>query len=427
MLDGSQTLVRIPESQAQQARWESISMSLVQRSAATCRSQRPSVSLSICWLWLIWISLQSFGFGQDAPIAERFRLADSSGDGFLSFMEFRAYLKNHTDLSSPARELFIRVDVNQDRRISAEEFARWLSDEKPPGTTANAQPFPIPDPGPDYVLFQRADQPLDDAKIYSAIFHRHAEYHQKFPLPNAIDLKNVPRQYQGRLPLVEPSGLGLDLACRATVLIGGGKNEDDFFTGGGVIVSPDGLCVTNYHLAKFFNDGLTVLLADGRATRATALLAANRQHDLALLKLEGNDFPWVPLAKQAPRMADPIRMIHHSENRFFTYDQGYVKRYPLIVGDPWLEISAPFAPGGSGCGIFNQNWELVGLVCVITVGDGPAIAMESMAEEEAEIENSGEDANEHAGQEDEFGSDITAIVVRLAVPLSALRNLWTMN
>ncbi len=370
---------------------------------------------------------QSLAIGQATSNDARFRLADTSGDGVLSFLEFRNYLKNHTDLARPARELFIQLDVDQDRQISAEEFARWLSDDKPQGTTSAAQPFPIPDPGPGYTLYQRADQPLDDAKIYSAIFHRHAEYHQKYSPPEAIDLKKVPRQYQGRLPLVDPSGAGLDLACRATVLIGGGKDENDFFTGGGVIVSPDGLCVTNYHLAKFFNDGLTVLLADGRATRATALLAANRQQDLALLKLEGSDFPWVPLAKQAPRMADPIRMIHHSENRFFTYDQGYVKRYPLIVGDPWLEISAPFAPGGSGCGIFNQNWELVGLVCVITVGDGPAIAMESMAEEEAETENSGEDAHGVSAEGDEFGSDITTIVVRLAVPLSALRNLWTMH
>ncbi len=423
----SRTFVMIRDSKTRVARWAIVTRLLDQRVAAMSLSQRRHDLRLICCFCLIWISLQGLGIGQAAPLDERFRLADSNGDEVLSFIEFRAYLKNHSELSRPARELFIQLDVNQDRQLSAEEFARWVSGDKPPTTHAETQPFPIPDPGPGYVLFQRADQPLDDAKIYSAIFHRHAEYYQKFPLPAAIDLKNVPRQYQGRLPLVDPSGSGLELACRATVLIGGGKNEEDFFTGGGVIVGPDGLCVTNYHLAKFFNDGLTVLLADGRATRATALLAANPQQDLALLKLEGSDFPWVPLAKQAPRMADPIRMIHHSENRFFTYDQGYVKRYPLIVGDPWLEISAPFAPGGSGCGIFNQNWELVGLVCVITVGDGPAIAMESMAEDEAESENIGEEANEHSEEQDEFGSDITAIVVRLAVPLSALRNLWTMN
>ncbi|MFO0942190.1 MAG: hypothetical protein U0930_15750 [Pirellulales bacterium] len=54
-----------------------------------------------------------------------------------------------------------------------------------------------------------------------------------------------------------------------------------------------------------------------------------------------------------------------------------------------MEISAPFAPGGSGCGIFNQELQLIGLVCYISIGDGPSIASEPLADTEEDPQSTG--------------------------------------
>jgi len=152
-----------------------------------------------------------------------------------------------------------------------------------------------------------------------------------------------------------------DVFCRATMVLIGGGAPDKMSVGGAVIVSPDGLAVTNFHIATLFNERIIGLLSDGCVVRVTKFLAGNPLTDVALVQLDKRDLPWVPVAQTAPEMADSIVMIHHTENRFYTYDRGYIKRYPMIGTKPWMEISADFAPGGSGCGVFNSNHELVGL------------------------------------------------------------------
>jgi len=95
-------------------------------------------------------------------------------------------------------------------------------------------------------------------------------------------------------------------------------------------------------------------------------------------------------------------------------------RYPMIGTDPWMEISADYAPGGSGCGIFNANNELVGLVSMVTFGDGPTLGepmdMDEIAEQEKlEME---EDYQEEGPQ------DPTMLLVKHAVPLVAIQGLF---
>lgn len=376
----------------------------------------------VVWALLLLCCALPLHSQQITETDKAFRKADKNDDGKLSFIEFRDFLRAQNDLNvkSP-RQLFTDIDRDQDRLLSAAEFRAWLEGTGDESTKSDSEAFPIPDPGPGYVLFSGLDQPIDDAKAYAAIYYRSMEMKESHANLSAIKMAEIPKHTAVPFSQAHVQS-SMELACRATVVIAGGKSDDDFFTGGGVIISPGGLCLTNYHIAKAFNDGLTVVLADGRATRPLEIVAANREMDVALIRLEGEDFTWVPIARSAPPMADEIKMIHHSENRFYTFDQGYVKRYPRIGGEAWLEISAPFAPGGSGCGVFNSNWELVGLVCVITVGDGPAIALDSMAEDLVEEENSDDDVAE---EEDDFGFDITAIVVRLAVPWSALKDLFS--
>ena len=80
-----------------------------------------------------------------------------------------------------------------------------------------------------------------------------------------------------------------------------------------------------------------------------------------------------------------------------------------------MEVSAEYAPGGSGCGLFNKKHELVGLVSSITMGDGPDLASDdSLENEDSELEEWGED------EPVTFG----ALVVKHAVPWSAIHSLW---
>ncbi len=200
-----------------------------------------------------------------------------------------------------------------------------------------------------------------------------------------------------------------------------------------MIVSPDGLALTNYHVASEYNGKLIGLLSDGRLVRVIKVLAGDLASDTALVQLDRKDLPYVPIATKQPSAAEDLIAIHHTESRYYTYDRGYVKRYPLIRGKPWMEISAEYAPGGSGCGIFNAEHELVGLVSMIMVGDGPSIAEQDLTEPISDPEAGEQPGEQNAANSEgdsttdpesqSMDAEAGMLVIKLAVPLQAIQSL----
>jgi hypothetical protein len=296
------------------------------------------------------------------------------------------------------------------------------------------------DPGPEFVPYDPLRPIIDDAAVYGATYHRHMELTRDATPWAKLELGRLPLALGGAAPPwreLEGDERPRELAelVAATLIIAAGEG-DDFFTAGAVLISPDGLALTNYHVGEYIRDKMTALSSDGRCRRVTQLLAGNAVTDTALIRIEGEDLPWVPLAKTPPAAGEEIVVVHHPENRFYTFDRGYVMRYSLVGGVPTMEISAPYAPGASGCGIYNAQRELVGLVSSIAVGDGPYLA-DSFGDFDAEPldhDDAGEGEAEGEGEGEEIedldllddASDLLAmdtLVVKHAVPLRSLLEL----
>jgi S1-C subfamily serine protease len=133
---------------------------------------------------------------------------------------------------------------------------------------------------------------------------------------------------------------------------------------GGVIISPDGLVLTNYHVmdakeAIVFG----AMTAEGQIFGIERVLAASKRDDVALVKLlDAKDLPCVPLS---PRISagDELFVLSHPDGHFYTLTRGYLARKYLIPREQVqrLQITADFAKGSSGSGIFNVRGELIGL------------------------------------------------------------------
>ncbi len=374
------------------------------------------------------------GFGSTLPLANTagaqlpigFEFADADRSGSISIDELTDYLSARLkDIEVPYERVFEGIDTDHNKQLSESEFDKRhkvLDEVLGPDWSGQGLGFTMPpDPGPDYVLFSGLDRPIDDLKVYSAVHHR---YQEELGQTDArwrtsgwqpIDLEKVPKTAKINLPKSVGKKQPLDALCRATLVMVGGGSVENMSIGGAVIISPDGLAVTNYHIANQFNEKIVGLLSDGRVVRVTKFLAGDAVTDVAIVQLDKVDLPWVPLAEAAPAMADSIVMVHHTENRFFTFDKGYIKRYSMIGTSPWMEISADYAPGGSGCGIYNSEHELVGLVSMILMGDGPTIASQDLTQ--PPDEEFTEDSEEFAAPPGSL------LVVKLAVPLSAIRKL----
>ncbi|MDG2012596.1 MAG: serine protease [Pirellulaceae bacterium] len=149
---------------------------------------------------------------------------------------------------------------------------------------------------------------------------------------------------------------------------------------GGVVVSEDGLVLTNYHVLESRDTGKTegiyAMTWDGKCWAVDEILAASKNDDVALVRLKGkgHKFYASPVAAKAPVPMDPIRIVSHPFGEFFVMTHGEVSRYARMRKKrdsaaakkaTWMEVTAPFGSGSSGCGVFNNRGEVVGLVSSI--------------------------------------------------------------
>jgi serine protease Do len=152
--------------------------------------------------------------------------------------------------------------------------------------------------------------------------------------------------------------------------------------GSGFFISGDGYIVTNNHVVDHASE-VTVTTSDGKSMPAK-VIGVDSKTDLALLKAEGSDFPYVTFAAHTPRVGDWVIAVGNPFGLGGTVTAGIVSARGRDIGsgpyDDFLQIDAPVNHGNSGGPTFNAEGEVVGVNTAIfspsggSVGIGFAIA-----------------------------------------------------
>jgi len=144
---------------------------------------------------------------------------------------------------------------------------------------------------------------------------------------------------------------------------------------GGVVIDESGLALTNHHVlasSEKGTEGYMAMTYDGKCFEVERILAASKKNDIALvqLKANGHKFHAAPIARTRPTPATKVRIVSHPAGEFFALTTGEISRYSRLLGrqsqqrqsNPvWMEVTADFAGGSSGCGVFNSAGEVVGV------------------------------------------------------------------
>ncbi len=160
-------------------------------------------------------------------------------------------------------------------------------------------------------------------------------------------------------------------AAAATVAIFGLEGDGG---GSGVLITPDGYALTNYHVSSACGDHMRCGLNDGRVYDAV-IVGVDATGDVSLIKLLGrDDFPTAPLAD-----SDNVRVgqwVFAAGNPFVlatnlqpTVTLGIVsgvKRYQYPAGTlleyaDCIQTDAAINPGNSGGPLFNFASEVIGI------------------------------------------------------------------
>lgn len=146
--------------------------------------------------------------------------------------------------------------------------------------------------------------------------------------------------------------------------------------GSGVIVKPDGVIVTSYHVVAGA-DEITVVLSDRREFAAKTLLT-DQKSDLAVLKIEpkGETLPFIELRdSDTAEVGDIVIAIGNPFGVGQTVTSGIISalaRTSLDIQDInyYIQTDAAINPGNSGGALISMDGRLVGINAAIYTKDG---------------------------------------------------------
>ena len=160
------------------------------------------------------------------------------------------------------------------------------------------------------------------------------------------------------------------------------KSQPQQATGSGVIVSPDGYVVTNNHVVENANE-IEIIMHNNKSYKAK-LVGKDADVDLALLKIEDKNLPFIPFANSdSVLIGEWVLAVGNPFNLSSTVTAGIVSakgRNLNLLGESgkrsntaiesFIQTDAAVNPGNSGGALVNVNGELVGINTAIASPTG---------------------------------------------------------
>jgi serine protease Do len=147
--------------------------------------------------------------------------------------------------------------------------------------------------------------------------------------------------------------------------------------GSGFFISADGYAVTNYHVVDH-STSVQVTTDDGK-TYDAKVIGTDEKTDLALIKVDGNNFPCVQFADHAPRVGDWVVAVGNPFGLGGTVTAGIVSARGRDIGagpyDDFIQIDAPINKGNSGGPAFDIDGKVIGVNTAIFSPSGGSVGI----------------------------------------------------
>jgi serine protease Do len=147
--------------------------------------------------------------------------------------------------------------------------------------------------------------------------------------------------------------------------------------GSGFFISADGYAVTNNHVVDKA-ESVEVTTDDGK-THTAKVIGTDPRTDLALIKVDGDNFPFVQLADEAPRIGDWVLAVGNPFGLGGTVTAGIVSARGRDIGagpyDDFIQIDAPVNKGNSGGPAFDVDGRVIGVNTAIFSPSGGSVGI----------------------------------------------------
>jgi serine protease Do len=191
--------------------------------------------------------------------------------------------------------------------------------------------------------------------------------------------------------------------------------------GSGFIISEDGYILTNNHVVGDV-DKITVGLKDGRTFANAKLIGTDPESEVALIKIEGHNFPVLPMGDSAKAdIGDWVIAIGNPFGLNETVTVGVISavgrsNVHIAAYEDFIQTDAAINPGNSGGPLINLDGQVVGINTAILsesggyMGIGFAIPMNMARTIEEQLRQGGKVIRGYIGL---YAQDVTPEMAEL--------------
>jgi S1-C subfamily serine protease len=141
----------------------------------------------------------------------------------------------------------------------------------------------------------------------------------------------------------------------------------------GVFISPDGLLVTNAHVATAAKGGdIVAQLSTHAFYEVKKIVGVNPAYDIAVLQFQASEVPFVRINTAIIAQAgDRVWAIGSPKGLEGSISEGVISRpQRQIKGVDFIQFTAPISRGSSGGGLFNLNGRMLGITTAAIIDEG---------------------------------------------------------
>lgn len=131
--------------------------------------------------------------------------------------------------------------------------------------------------------------------------------------------------------------------------------------GTGFFITPDGNCVTNYHIIKGASS-VTLRTIDGNSYKVEEIIKSSEFYDLAVLGIgSGKVISYLKVTSSLPLKGEKIITIGNPKGLNWSVSDGIVSGVRQLEKGIILQITAPLSEGNSGSPVLNEKGEAIGI------------------------------------------------------------------
>ena len=182
---------------------------------------------------------------------------------------------------------------------------------------------------------------------------------QRFPAALRFSLLAIALLWSSPASALDAKALFIQARPSVVLVMSFDAQHQPLSIGSGFFVGNGKTIATNFHVIRSAAE-IRIKLETGKVMNVTGLAGLDAEHDLALLRIEGDGDP-LPMSSRLPDIGEAIIALGNPRGLEGTLSAGIVSGIREEKGSSFYQITAAISPGSSGGPVLDARGEVLAI------------------------------------------------------------------